>query len=141
MDGLAANVSALEVKYLLPFLEFFGGVSISVDVSGPVNINNINVVPNDIRGMVAYVANRCLGVQRVIGGFVTKRIQGLVGYVTDPISDIDATIYPDSTAFLTVMVSDHQNAHSSPGDYDPMLALFLQKADLDVLSRLRTISR
>ncbi|CAD6593131.1 MAG: hypothetical protein ASARMPRED_007079 [Alectoria sarmentosa] len=137
MDGLAANVSALEVEYRLPFLESFGGVSISIDVSGPININNINVVPNDIRGMVAYVADQCLGVQRGIGGFVTKRIQGLVDYVTDPTSDIDAPIYPDSTAFLTVMVSDYQNAHSFPGDYDPVLALFLRQADMDVLSRFQ----
>lgn len=132
-DGLAANVSAPE--YQLPFLESRGSVSIAIDVSGPVNIDTINVVPNDIRGMVAWVANECLG-RRGLGGFVTRRIQGLVDFVTDPTSNIDASIYPDSTAFLTVTVSNHETSHAFPGDYDPQLAVFLRKAAANALGRV-----
>ncbi|KAL9065289.1 MAG: hypothetical protein Q9161_008318 [Pseudevernia consocians] len=134
-DGLTANFSALELEYRLPFLESFGGVSISVDVSGPVDINKINVVPNDIRGMAAFVASQCLS-RGGMGGFVTKKIQGLVDFVTDPTSSFDAPIYPDSTAFLTLTVSNHQNAHTFPGDYDPQFAIFLRKAEADALERV-----
>lgn len=135
IDSLAANVSA-EVEYHLPFLDFYGGVSLSVDVSGPVHVGKMDVVPNDIRGMAAYVANQCLG-RGGVGGFVTKKIQGLVDFVTDPTKDIDASIYPDSTAFLTLTVSDHANSHTFPGDFDPQMALFLQKAETDALSRVQ----
>lgn len=135
-DGLTVNVSALELEYRLPFLESFGDVSIAVDVSGPVDIDRINVVPNDIRGMAAYVAHQCLG-RGGMGGFVTKRIQGLVDFVTDPTSDINSLIYPDSTAFLTLTVSNHQTAHAFPGDFDPQLAYFLQRIEVDALSRVR----
>ena len=134
-DNLAANVSVLSPEYRLPFLESSGGVWIAVDVSGPVDINSINVVPNDIRGMAAYVANQCLG-RGQVGGFITKRIQGLVDFVTDPRSDIDAPTYPDSTAFLTLTVSNEQNTHTFPGDYDPEMAFFLQKAEGVALSRV-----
>ena len=136
-DGLAANFSALNLEYRLPFLELFGDVSISIDVSGPVNIDKLNVVPNDLRGMTAYVANQCLGRDRV-GGFITKKIQGLVDFVTNPRSNINDPIYPDSTAFLTVTVSNHQNSHTFPGDYDPQLASFLQKVEGDALSRVES---
>ena len=135
-DGLPANASALERAYRLPFLESFGGVSISIDVSGPVNIDRINVVPNDIRGMAAYVANQCPG-RGGLGGFITKKIQGLVDFVTDPTSDINVTIYPDYTAFLTLTVSSHQSAFAFPGDYDPAMALFLQRAEIHALSRVQ----
>ena len=134
-DGVAANFSALNLEYRLPILELWGGVSISADVSGPVNIDRINVVPNDIRGMAAYVANQCLG-RGGVGGFITKKIQGLVDFVTDPRSNINDPIYPDSTAFLTVMVSNHQNSHTFPGDYDPELAFFLQQAEGDAFRRV-----
>ena len=136
IDSLAANVSALEVSYCLPFLEFYGGVSLSVDVSGPVNVDKIVVVPNDIRGMAAYVANQCLR-HGGVGGFVTKKIQGLVDFVTDPTEDIDISIYPDSTAFLTLTVSNHENSHVFPGDYDPQMAVVLRKAESDALSRVQ----
>ena len=135
IDVLAANASVLDLEYRLPFLTMFGGVSLSIDLSGPVNMDKINVVPNDIRGMAAYVANQCVGRGRV-GGFITKRIQGLVDFVTDPTSDIDESIYPDSTAFLTLTVSNHENSYAFPGDYDPQLAFFLQKAEADALSRV-----
>lgn len=136
MDDPAANVSVLTPGYRFPFLESFGGVSISADVSGPININRINVVPNHIRGMAGYVAMQCVA-RGGVGGFVTHKIRGLVDFVTDPTSNVDAHIYPDSTAFITLLVSNHQNAHTFPGDYDPELALFLQKAEIDVLSRVQ----
>ena len=135
IDGLAVNVSALEADYHLPLLEYSGGAWLSVDVSGPVDINSINVVPNDIRGMAGYVASQCVG-RHGVGGFVTKKIQGLVDFVTDPTSNIDDTPYPDSTAFLTLTLSTLQTSHSFPGDYDPQLALFLQEAEADALRRV-----
>lgn len=136
INGLIANASALETGYRLPFLDSFGSVSISVDVSGPVNIDRISVVPNDIRGMAAYVANQCTG-RGGLGGFITKKIQGLVDFVTDPTSDIDVPIYPDYTAFLTLTVSSHPSAFAFPGDYDPEMAFFLQKAETQALSRVQ----
>ena len=133
--GHASNISAPEAEHQLPFLDSFGNVWISIDVSGPVDINRLDLVPNDIRGMAAYIAYQCVG-RRGVGGFVTKRIQGLVDFVTDPASDIDDTIYPDSAAFLTLTVSTHQYSHAFPGDYDPQLAYFLQEAEIDALSRV-----
>lgn len=133
MNDLVANVSA--TAYRIPFVEYFGDVTIAADVSGPIELDSIVIVPNDLRGMAAYVADQCIR-HKGVGGFITKRIQGLVDFVTDPKSDIDAPRYPDSTAFLTVMVSDHQSVYAFPGDYDPEMALFLRKAEAYALSRV-----
>ena len=140
MDGHTANVSALGSGYSLPFLEIFGSIAISVDASGPVDISEISVVPNDIRGMAAFVANQCLGRDRV-GGFVTKKIQGLVDFVTDPTSDIDNVPYPDSTAFLTLTVSSPETSAFFPGDFDPQMAGLLWKSELDALERTEVYYR
>ena len=131
IDDLAANVSALGVGYEFPFLRFKGGVSLSVDVSGPVAIHTIGVIPNDLRGMAAWVAHKCVVQGRGVGGFVTKRLQGLVDFVTDPTKDIDNPDYPDSAAFLTLMVSSHEQSATFPGDYDPQLARVLRQAEID----------
>lgn len=130
-DALAANVSTLGVGYELPFLTFKGGVSLSIDVSGPVDIHTIGVIPNDLRGMAAWVAHKCVVEGRGVGGFITKRIQGLVNFVTDPTTDIDSQNYPASTAFLTLMLSDHEQSATFPGDYDPQLAKVLRQAEID----------
>ena len=131
IDDIAVNVSALGVGYELPFLTFKGGVSLSVDVSGPVDIHRIGVIPNDLRGMAAWVAHKCVAQSGGVGGFVTKRIQGLVDFVTDPTKDIDDQNYPDSTAFLTLMLSDHEQCATFPGDYDPQFAKVLRQAEID----------
>ena len=136
----AANISARDSKYRLPILQYHGGVWISVDIAGPVNINKINVVPNDIRGMAGYVANHCVR-RGGVGGFVTKRIQGLVDFVTNPRSDIEDPDYPDSTAFLTLTVSNFEKLHSFPGDYDPQMANFLWKAEADALGQVEPSER
>ena len=34
----------------------YDSVWIAVDVSGPISIDKLNVVPNDIRGIIAWVA-------------------------------------------------------------------------------------
>ena len=128
LDGPAANVSASEEGYQLPFLIFYGSVGLSVDVSGPVNIDSINLVPNDIRGMAAYVAIQCLG-RHGVGGFITNKIQGLVDFVTDPASDIDQREYPDSTAFVTLAITNYEQSHTFPGDYDPQMAGFLRNVE------------
>lgn len=139
-DDLAANVSALEMGYELPFLEAYGSAWIAVDVSGPISIDKLTVVPNDIRGMAAWVARQCVGRDRV-GGFVTRRIQGLVDFVTDPTSDIEAPTYPDSTAFLTVAVTNMDNSAVFPGDYDPEMAKALREAELNAFIRAQPHDR
>ena len=130
-DDLAANFSALGVGYELPSLTFKGGVSLSIDVSGPVGIHEIGIIPNDLRGMAAWVAHKCVVQHGGIGGFVTKRLQGLVDFVTDPTKDIDDPDYPDSAAFLTLMLSNHEQSAAFPGDYDPQLAKVLRQAEID----------
>lgn len=135
IDSHVANISVPDPGYHLPILEDYRGVLISVDVAGPVEINEFRVAPNDIRGMVAYVANECLGRQGT-GGFITSNIRGLVDYVTNPASDIEAELYPDNTAFLTATVSSINSLHASPGDYDPQMPRFLWKTELDVFHRM-----
>jgi len=119
--------------YELPFAVSFDGVAVGVDVAGPIDIDAITLVPNELRGMAAYLANSCVGA-RGTGGFVTKNIQGLVDYVTCPEADLDAPAYPDSTAFITVTVSSPQQAHFFPGDYDPAMAHFLRQVEANALN-------
>lgn len=121
--------------YDLPYETHSGSVSITVTVAGAADIDSILLVPNQIRGMVAYIAQQCLE-QRRSGGFMTKGIQGLVDYVTDPTSDLDAHPYPSSTAFITVLVGKLETAFSSPGDYDPNLAYFLLHTEIVAMDRV-----
>ena len=119
-------------SYTLPFYVSYSGVAISVEVSGPVVIEDIVLVPNSIRGMAAYLANTCVG-NRGTGGFVTSTIQGLVDYVTDPVADLDLPTYPDSTAFITLTMSSMDHILVFPGDHDPIMAIFLQQAETNAL--------
>lgn len=110
----------------LPFDVSFGNVAVKVEIAGPVDIDKVFLVPNHIRGMAGYLANHCLGAGGV-GGFVTASIQGLVDYIGDPGADLDAPVYPDNTAFLTVTMSSLARIHTLPGDHDPYMAQFLQQ--------------
>ena len=139
-DELPASFSTLGLAYELPFLEAYGGVWIAVDVSGPVNIDKFNVVPDDIRGMAAWVARQCVE-RHGVGGFVTRRIQGLVDFVTDPTSDIEGPTYPDSTAFLTAAVTNIDNSYVFPGDYDPEMARFLRTVEIEAFGRAQPHDR
>ena len=121
--------------YDLPYETHSGSVSVTVNVAGVADIDSIQLVPNEIRGMTAYIIEQCL-MQRRSGGFMTKGIQGLVDYVIDPTSDVDARPYPSSTAFITVLVGKLDTAFSSPGDYDPKLAYFLQHAEAVAMERV-----
>ena len=121
--------------YDLPYETHSGDVSITVTVAGAADIDSILLVPNQIRGMAAYITQHCLE-QRRSGGFMTKGIQGLVDYVTDPTSDLDAHSYPSTTAFITVLVGKLDTAFSSPGDYDPTLAYFLQHTEMVAMDRV-----
>lgn len=121
--------------YDLPYETHSGGVSITINVAGLADIDSILLVPNQIRGMTAYITQQCLE-QRRSGGFMTKGIQGLKDFVTDPISDLDAHPYPSSTAFITVLVGKLDTAFYSPGDYDPNLAYFLQHAEMVAMDRV-----
>ena len=138
-DALGSNVSLTRPGFHLPFLEFYSGVSISVDVSGPINIEEINVVPNDIRGMAAYIADTCVR-RSGVGGFITRKIQGLVDFVTNPTSDI-MTPFPDSTAFLTLTLGDDESVHPFPGDFDPQMARFLRRAEIDAFDKVQLEDR
>ena len=140
LGSLAANVSSPELErheHQLPFTQGFGDISIAIDVCGPVEIDKFTAVPNDFRGMAAYVASQCLGTAGW-GGFVTKEIQGLIDFVTDPTTDIGNLRYPDRTAFLTVTVGNHQTVHAFPGDYDPEMAFVLRKAEMNALHRAQS---
>ena len=121
-------------SYTLPFDVSFGGVVVTVELSAPVGTDSITLVPNGIRGMAAYLANSCAR-RWGTGGFVTTRTQGLIDYVTNPFSNLDAPEYPDSAAFVTVTMSSQAGANSFPGDYDPAMAVFLRQNLADVLSR------
>ncbi len=122
-------------SYDLPYETHIGDVAITISVAGVADIDSIWLVPDQIRGMAAYVAQHCLE-QRKGGGFITKGIQGLVDYVTDPTSDLDAHPYPSSTAFITVLVGKPDTAFSCPGDYDPKLAYFLQHTELVAMDKV-----
>ena len=126
--------------YELPYQTYSRDVSITVDVSGPADIDTIRLVPNEIRGMAAYVANRCIGAQGK-GGFITNQIQGLVNFVTDPTSNLYAPNYPPDSVFVTVLVSDLRNANSFPGDHDPQLAYFLWEVEEAALRRAQPQDR
>ncbi|KAL2038089.1 hypothetical protein N7G274_009036 [Stereocaulon virgatum] len=115
--------------YDLPYQTHVGSpITITVDVSGPVNIRTIRLVPNNIRNMAAYVATRCIG-NEGNGGFITMGIQHLVNFVTDPRSNLEAPIYPPDSVFVTVLASDVRSANSFPGDNDPELAHFLLETE------------
>jgi len=120
--------------YDLPYYTSFSGVAISVEIAGPVDIGEVQLIPNEIRGMAGYLANRCIG-SRGTGGFITKGIQGLVDYVTNPVTDLDAAEYPDNTAVVTVMMSTPRAA-TFTGDYDPQMAIFLQQIEIAALGRV-----
>jgi hypothetical protein len=120
--------------YNLPVEVSYAGVKLAVQVAGPVKIKSIVLRPNDVRGMAAYLATFCAG-RLGMGGFVTKRIQGLVDYVTDPFADLGAPEYPDSTAFITVTMSS-PDIRTSAGDYDPAMALFLQRTEEEASRRI-----
>lgn len=122
-------------SYDLPYETHLGDVAITINVAGTTDIDSILLVPDQIRGMAAYIAQHCLE-QRGVGGFMTEGIQGLVDYVTDPTSDLDADPYPSSTAFITVLVGKPDTAFSSPGDYDPKLAYFLQHTEMVAMDKV-----
>lgn len=121
--------------YDLPHETHGGGVSITVNVAGIADIDSILLVPEQIRGMAAYITQQCLVRQRS-GGFMTRGIQGLVDYVTDPGTDLEAHPYPSSTAFITVLVGKLDTAFAAPGDYDPDIAYFLQHTELVAMDRM-----
>ena len=109
----------------LPFDISFAGIAIKVEIAGPVNIDEIELIPNGIRGMAGHLANHCLG-RRGVGGFVTAKIQGLVDYISNPDTNLDAAEYPDDTAFVTLTMASSPRVHWFPGDNDPFMAEFLQ---------------
>lgn len=121
--------------FQLPLDIRFGGVTISIEVASPVDFDSISITPTDLRGMAGYLANYCVGA-RGKGGWVTKNIQGVVDYVTDPTTDLDVKHYPQSTAFVTLTISKHSALYSFPGDYDPQMAVFLQRKLADTLGRV-----
>ena len=119
--------------FQLPLEVTHGGVSVSVEVSSPVNLDSIMLRPDDIRGMAGFLASSCVGT-RHIGGWITRGIQDVIDFVTDPSVDLDTDLYPPDTAFITVTMSPPGLAYSAPGDYDPFMAVFLQQQISDALA-------
>lgn len=122
-------------KYTLPFKVSYADVRIDVQVAGPVDATSMLLIPNEIRGMAAYLASVCGGGSGT-GGFITSGIHGLVDFVTNPWSDLDAPRYPNSTAFLTVTMTSPQ-IYTQAGDYDPEMALFLARAERNALDGIQ----
>ena len=112
----------------IPYYNTYSDVAVSIEVAGPVDIDQMNIVPDALRGMAGYLADNCIGSRRT-GGFITLGIQELVNFVTNPASDLDAPDYPDNTVFLTVTLSRPARVALLPGDYDPQMALFLKQAE------------
>ena len=127
-------VGRTSAQYHLPFYVSFGSVVISVEVGGPSAVRSITLTPNQLRGMAGYLVSHCVGTEKT-GGFITTKIANVVDYVTDPKADLDLP-YPPTTAFVTLTMSDHKHSFSSPGDYDPALAITMQKAALDAINHV-----
>ena len=119
---------------VFPFSVQFGSTKISVEVAGPIDYDKftISLVPNRLRGMAAYLANTCVGT-RGMGGFATMGFQGLLNFVTDPLNSLDVPEYPISAAFITLSMTSLAEAHSYPGDHDPVIARVLAQAETNVL--------
>ena len=118
--------------FQLPLEVSHDGVSVSVEVCSPVNLDSIMLRPDDLRGMAGFLALSCVGTRHT-GGWITRGIQGVINYVTDPSVNLDTDLYPPDTAFITVTMSPPGLAYSAPGDYDPFMAVFLQQQITDVL--------
>ena len=129
-------------EYHLPFSSAWGSVVISVEVAGAVQmarIASISLSPDEIRGMATYVTDQCVR-EGGNGGFVTKKLGGLVDYITRPSTDVESWPYPASTIFLTLSMTSRDIYYPSPGDFDPQMAAVLQKAEVDKLDQTPHLS-
>ncbi len=69
-----------------------GNCKIWIEVAGPATPQIYDAVPNEIRGMAAWVIEQCVGeIGGGYGGFATKDINTLTAYVTQPDTEISET--------------------------------------------------
>ncbi|MCJ1241062.1 hypothetical protein MMC14_009066 [Varicellaria rhodocarpa] len=103
--------------YDLPYRVSHGQCEMWIEiVGGGENINyhnqQISLIPSRIRGLAAFVIDRCVGTQSM-GGYVTDGLEGMVEYIEQLPSDVDdithfptnAQPFPPSARFITVTVS------------------------------------
>ena len=57
----------------LPLIISERGVSVSIEVASPVDLDSITLRPDNLRGMAGYLASHCLGT-RGQGGWITSGI-------------------------------------------------------------------
>lgn len=69
-----------------------GNCKIWIEIAGPTTPEIYEAVPNEIRGMAAWLIDHCVsGSARGYGGFATKDISKLIDYVTEPDTKISET--------------------------------------------------
>ena len=69
-----------------------GDCNIWIEIAGPTTPDIYMAVPNEIRGMAAWIIDQCVaGSGRGYGGFATKDIGKLLDYVTEPDVKISET--------------------------------------------------
>ena len=131
-------------KYHLPFTSTWQKVTFSVEASVSITAAitpYIKIRPKELRGMAAYLSQNCLdpyNPSRRTGGFITKRINGLISHILDPNVDIKSVPYPSYTTFLTVTMLDntaHSNLFLAPGDRDPQIPSRLSDAETNEYAR------
>ena len=69
-----------------------GNCKIWIEIAGPTSPAIYEAVPNEVRGMAAWLIDQCVGGSgRGYGGFATKDIGKLIDYVTEPDTKISET--------------------------------------------------
>lgn len=77
---------------ILSYSSWTGNCKIWIEIAGPVTPQVYEAVPDEIRGMAAWVIDGCVaGSGGGIGGFVIKDISNLSTYVTEPDTKIPGT--------------------------------------------------
>ena len=73
------------VHRLRPILE---DCRISVEISGPADVRFYYAKPDHIRGLADWLIGQCVTAGGGNGGFVTKDIDSMIGFVTAPKTNI-----------------------------------------------------
>ncbi|KAK4696842.1 hypothetical protein P7C71_g1150, partial [Lecanoromycetidae sp. Uapishka_2] len=105
---------------------------ITIEVAGPrafydVETTNvpftIKASPFQLRGLAAYLVAECVVDRGYIGGWATNKIANLADYINSP--DYIPNVWPASSTFLTVSVTNKRPREPQPGNYDPSVAVFI----------------
>ena len=129
-------------------ITLIGSCRIVLGVAGPnsESYHSAGLVPDDVRGMAAWVLRQCVYDAGGIGGFVTKGLSSSLDYIIDPRTDFSLPyrkkiprctvlleMFTDSgldseaslTDFITVTVDSPVEDIENPGDYDPAVGAVL----------------